>query len=143
LISMGIGRGLGTDGFSPSLFEEFRAAVLQQRMRGRGSTEALELAFQAAFTGNAALATNLFGPPLGRIKPGARADLIVLDYRPSRPLTAANLVDHMFSGLGRAPVRAVVINGKVVLKDGIFVGLDEARVRAQARQTAKKLWERM
>jgi cytosine/adenosine deaminase-related metal-dependent hydrolase len=143
LSSLGILHGFGTDGLSSDLFEEFRASVLQQRMKGRTSAEAMELASRAAFTGNADIATSLFGPPVGRIKPGARADLILLDYLPATPLTPANFVDHLFAGLGRAPIRTVIINGKVVLKDGIFTRLDEARIRAQARQTAKQLWERM
>lgn len=139
----GIPHGLGTDGFSFSLIEEFRASVLQQRLRGRSPSEAMESAFHAAFSGNADLASRLFGPPVGRIKPGARADLIVLDYAPSTPLTPANLVDHLFAGLERASVRTAVINGKIVLEDGEFTGLDEKRIRAQARQSAKQIWRRM
>ncbi len=134
---------LGTDGFSRSLFEEFRAVVLQQRMRGRSPSEALEVAFRTAFSGNADLATLLFGPPLGRIKPGARADLLVLDYVPSTPISVANLADHFLAGLGRAAVKTVIVNGRIVLHDGVFPNLDEAGIRAQARQAAKKLWERM
>lgn len=141
--SVGLVPAVGTDGFAPGLFEEFRAAVLQQRMRGRSASQALEVAFKSAFSGNAELATDLFGPPLGKVKPGARADLLVLDYRPSTPMTPANLADHMYGGLGRAPVKTVIINGKIVYKDGFFPNLDEPRIRARARQTAKGLWERM
>lgn len=141
--SLGLLPAMGTDGFAPGLFEEFRAAVLQQRMRGRSASQALEVAFKSAFSGNAELATGLFGTPLGKIKPGARADLVVLDYRPVTPLTPANLADHMYGGLGRAPVKAVIINGKTVYKEGFFPNLDEPRIRARARQTAKGLWERM
>jgi putative selenium metabolism protein SsnA len=143
LNKLGVATALGTDGFSYSLFEEFRASVLQQRLRGRSPSEAMELAYHSAFSGNAELATKLFGPPVGRIKPGARADLVVLDYTPSTPLSTANLVDHLFAGLSKARVRTVVANGKIILKDGEFAGLDEARVRAQARQTAKQVWRRM
>jgi cytosine/adenosine deaminase-related metal-dependent hydrolase len=139
----GIPHGLGTDGFAYSLLEEFRASVLQQRLRGQSPSEAMESAFHAAFTGNADLASRIFGPPVGRIKPGARADLIVVDYTPSTPLMPANLVDHLFAGLARAEIRTAVINGKIVLEDGEFTGIDEERVRAQARQSAKQVWRRM
>jgi putative selenium metabolism protein SsnA len=140
---LGIPHGLGTDGFSNNLFEEFRASVLQQRMRGKSPSEAMELSFHAAFSGTADLATKIFGPPVGRIKPGARADLIVLDYTPSTPLTSVNLVEHLFAGLGRASVRTALINGKIVLRDGEFTALDEARIRARARQVATELWGRV
>lgn len=143
LRSAGTTLALGTDGFSNSLFEEFRAAVLQQRAKGRTPSEALEIAFRSAFADNADLASRLFGPPLGRIRPGARADLVVVDYVPSTPLTAANLADHLFAGIARSPVSTVIINGKIVYRDGVFPNLDEARIRARARQTAKRVWERM
>ena len=139
----GIPLATGTNGFSPSVLEEFRAAVLQQRTMGRVLSKAMGLASRAVFAGNADLATSLYGPPVGRVKPGARADLVVLDYEPSTPLTKENFMAHLFSGLGRASPQAVLINGKVVLNDGEFTWLDERRIRARARAAAKKLWNRM
>ena len=139
----GIPTALGTDGFTASVLEEFRAAALLQRVLGRRSSEANREAFQTAFVGNAVLATKLFGPTVGKIKPGARADLLVLDHRPATPLAVENLAEHVSFGLSRAPVYAVVINGKLVFQQGVFPGLDEPRIRARAREAAKGLWERM
>jgi cytosine/adenosine deaminase-related metal-dependent hydrolase len=138
----GIPTALGTDGFTSSVLEEFRAAALLQRVMGRHASGARREAFQAAFVGNAALATKLFGPALGRLKPGARADLVVLDHQPATPLTVENLADHIFFGLSRAPAYAVVINGKLVFQQGTFPNVDEAGVRARAREAAENLWER-
>ncbi len=69
----GVPTVVGTDGVTASVFEEFRAAALIQRVRGRPSSGAKREAFQAVFSGNGLLATELFGPTLGKIKPGARA----------------------------------------------------------------------
>ncbi len=99
--------------------------------------------FQAAFSGNGLLATELFGPTLGKIKPGARADLVVLDHQPATPLTVENFADHFFFGMSRAPVYAVVINGRLVFKQGVFPHLDESRIRARSRRAADALWKRM
>ena len=143
LSRQGVSLALGTDGFSPSIFEEFRAAALHQRMRAGEPAVAMEEAHRAAFLGNADLATSIFGPPLGRIKPGARADLMVIDYRPPTPLTKDNLLGHLFFGISRAPLSMVLVNGKVVYRDGFFPGLDEGRIRAEAQRAAVKLWERM
>ncbi|MGH9322608.1 MAG: GDSL-type esterase/lipase family protein [Vicinamibacteria bacterium] len=84
--SSGVRLALGTDGVGQSIADEFRVAAYRQRTRGRELTDAVRLAFRAAFAGNSDLATRTFGPELGRIKPGARADLVVLDYRPSAPI---------------------------------------------------------
>ncbi len=143
LSSSGVPLAVGTDGVSPALLEEFRAAVLHQRLAGQAPSVALALAFRAAFAGNADLATLLLGAPIGRIKPGARADLLVLDYDPPTPLTLERLPEHLFSGLSRAPIQTVIIEGKIVYENGVFSGLDEARIRARARETAKKIWDRM
>lgn len=143
LSDAGVALGMGTDGFSPSLFEEFRAAALHQRIRAADPRVALEEAYRAAFLGNADLATSLFGSPLGRIKPGARADLVVLNYEPPTPISRENLLGHLYFGVSRAPVEMVVVNGRVIYRAGVFPGLDEGRVRAHAREAAAALWERI
>jgi putative selenium metabolism protein SsnA len=143
LSSSGVRLALGTDGVSPHLFEEYRTAVLHQRLAGQAPSIANRLASRAAFAGNAEMATSLFGPPLGRIKPGARADLLVVDYDPPTELTPTNLPDHMFRGISRAPIQTVIVDGKIVHRNGAFPGLDEARIRARAREAANKLWERI
>ena len=139
----GIPTMVGTDGVTASVLEEFRATALIQRVTGRASSGAKREAFQSTFSGNGLLATELFGPTLGKIKPGARADLVVLDHQPATPLTVENFADHFFFGMSRAPVYAVVINGCLVFKQGVFPKLDESRIRARARRAAEALWKRM
>ncbi len=138
----GVSTVLGTDGVTASVFEEFRAAALIQRVMGLPSSRAKREAFQATFSGNGLLAAELFGTTLGKIKPGARADLVVLDHQPATPLTVENFADHFFFGMSRAPVYAVVINGRLVFKQGVFLNLDESRIRGRARRAAEALWKR-
>jgi len=135
--------GMGTDGFSPGVFEELRAATLHQRIRASDPRLALDEAYRMTLHGNADLATSLFGSPVGRIKPGARADLVVLNYRPATPLDRDNVVGHVSFGVSRAAVDLVIVNGKILYRDGTFPGLDEERVRARAKERAAALWERM
>ncbi len=141
--SSGIRLALATDGCGPSLSEEVRVAAYRQRTRGRELKDAIRLACRAAFAGNADLATRVFGPELGRIKPGARADLVVLDYRPPTPLEEESLPEHLFWGALRAPVHSVIVNGKLLYQNGEFKDLDEERIRARSREAARKLRERL
>jgi len=134
---------LATDGCGPSVSEEVRSAAYRQRTRGRDLKDAIRLACRAAFAGNADLATRVFGAELGRIKPGARADLVVLDYRAPTPLEEENLPEHLFWGALRAPVHSVIVNGKILYQNRQFKDLDEERIRARAREAARKLRERL
>jgi cytosine/adenosine deaminase-related metal-dependent hydrolase len=132
---------MGTDGLNQSMVEEFRLATLRQRARGVDLKSAVRLAFWNGFRGNAELATAHFGPPLGCIRPGARADLVVLDYVPATPLDGANFADHLFSSPSMGRVHSVVVNGRVLYQNGEFTQLDEARLRARAREISNELWE--
>jgi cytosine/adenosine deaminase-related metal-dependent hydrolase len=141
--SSGLRLALATDGCGPGLCEEVRTAAYRQRTRGRDLTDAIRLACRAAFAGNADLATRVFGAELGRIKPGARADLVVLDYRAPTAISEESLGEHLFWGALRAPVHSVIVNGKVLYQTGEFKDLDEERIRARAREAARKLGERL
>ena len=141
--SSGLRLALATDGCGPSLCEELRTAAYRQRTRGRDLKDAIRLSCRAAFAGNADLATRVFGAELGRIKPGARADLVVLDYRAPTPLEEESLPEHLFWGASRAPVHSVIVNGRLLYQNGEFKDLDEERIRARAREAARKLRERL
>jgi cytosine/adenosine deaminase-related metal-dependent hydrolase len=141
--SSGLKLALATDGCGPSLSEELRVAAYRQRTRGRDLKDAIRLACRAAFAGNADLATRVFGPELGRIKPGARADLVVLDYWAPTALEEECLPEHLFWGASRAPVHSVIVNGKLLYQNGEFKDLDEERIRARAREAARTLRERL
>ncbi len=133
----------GTEGFGPSMLEEFRRSALRQRARGTDLKSAIRLAFWSSFQGNADMATAHFGPPLGCIRPGARADLVVLDYVPATPLDASNVADHLFFSSSMGRVHTVVVNGRILYQNGEFAHLDEARLRARASEISNELWERI
>lgn len=135
--------GMGTDGAGVSVLEEFRIASLHQIGRGGSPIDGIRLALRAAFTGNAALASSVFNRQVGVVKPGARADLVVLDYRPVTPMSQVNLAEHLLWGGSRSAVRTVIANGRMLYHNGVFLTLDEERVRARAREVAAKTWERI
>jgi cytosine/adenosine deaminase-related metal-dependent hydrolase len=80
---------------------------------------------------------------LGRIQPGAPADVVVLDYQPPTPLTAASLPDHWMFGLSGARVRDVVVAGDVVVRDRRLTKVDQNELAAKAAVEGSRLWERM
>ena len=141
--SAGLASALGTDGLPGGLAEAFRVGALRQRATGTDVPDAIRLAYRAAFLENAEFASSHFGRPLGRVKPGARADLAILDYWPSTPLEEANVAHHMFWGAAMAPVHTVIVNGNILYQNGVFLGLDEQRLKARAAEVARRVWERI
>ena len=144
LLRLGVKVGLGNDGFSNAMWDEWKAAYLSHKAAHRdprrmnGATVA-----EMAITNNAALA-NIFFPqaPLGVLAPGAFADLIFVDYHPTTPLNAGNLPWHILFGFENSMVTTTICAGKVLMKDRQLLFLDEAEITARSRELAKKMWER-
>jgi putative selenium metabolism protein SsnA len=132
---------LGTDGIDGDMFAESKAAYWWAREsdRGTGPQWALDrMAESARFAGKA------FGEPLlGRIEPGAPADLVVLEYDPPTPVTDDNLAGHWVFGLSARHVRDVVVNGELVVRDRRLTRVDQEEVVARSREFAVRLWRRM
>jgi putative selenium metabolism protein SsnA len=131
---------LGTDGLDADMLAEVRAAFL--KMRDAGRPDALGAAL-AMLAGGHRLAESLLGIPLGRLVPGAPADLVALDYRPPVPLTPENLAGHLLFGVDRSHVRSTMVAGRFVLRDRVLATVNEAEVFTHARAAAGALWERM
>ncbi|MDQ7827680.1 MAG: amidohydrolase family protein [Armatimonadota bacterium] len=132
---------LGTDGIGGDMFAEGRAAYWRAREDDIAVGVDWPLRRLAAA---AALAGRLFGEPLlGRLEPGAPADLVVLAYLPPTPLAAENVAGHWVFGLSAAQVRDVVVAGELVVADRQPTRVDRAAVVAEATAQAARLWQRL
>ena len=142
MLRQGVRVGLGTDGYTADMLESLKVANLLHKHVQRDASVAWAEPHEMLFGQNAAFASACFGETLGRIVPGAPADVIVLDYEPPTPLSAENLGAHILFGcMGRA-VRTTVVNGRVLMQDRQILVADSAKIAAQARQQAEKLWQR-
>ncbi|HEX2883878.1 MAG TPA: amidohydrolase family protein [Candidatus Limnocylindria bacterium] len=132
---------LGTDGIGGDLFEESRVAFLRRRDEDLATGADWPLARLAV---GSRLVGRIFGEPLlGRIEPGAPADLVVLDYAAPTLLDATTLAGHWIFGLGAAAVRDVIVAGEVVVRDRRLTRFDEREVVALAAVQSSRLWERL
>lgn len=144
MLKAGIKVCLGNDGFSNAMWEEWKTAYLLHKVWHRDPRRmGGETVVQMAVHHNAALAASFFpGAPLGVIAPGARADLILVDYQPITPLSAGNLPWHMLFGFRDSMVTATIVEGQVLMRDRHLLTLDEAEISARARQLAPEVWRR-
>ena len=134
--------GLGSDGYSPRMWEEFKTAFHLQKLLAGDPRVAYAEAYAAAFLNNRTIVRKLFGMDVGRIEEGAQADLILVDYFPPTPLDARNLFGHILFGIANAPVDSLLVNGRFVLRDRRCVTVDERQVAERAAAQARSLWSR-
>jgi putative selenium metabolism protein SsnA len=142
LFHHGIRVGLGSDGYSSRMWDEFRVATELQKVRARDARVGGTEAYTALFSGNRDIVKQIWGTEIGRIAPGARADLLLVDYLPPTPIDSSNLFGHLLFGVSNAPVNSLMVDGRWVLRDGRCVNLDEREIAEKAAARAKALWER-
>lgn len=142
MIGRGVRVGLGSDGYTTDMFESLKVANALQKHRtrqpGAGRTEVPAMLFDE----NAAMASETFGRPVGKLIPGAHADLIVVDYDPLTPLRASNIAGHILFGVSGRSVDTTIIGGRIVMQERKLLAIDEQEVMAKARASSEKLWKR-
>jgi putative selenium metabolism protein SsnA len=132
---------LGTDGIGGDMITESQLAYF----RAVEACAATEPGWPLRrLAGGAALAGRCFGEPLlGRIEPGAPADLTVLGYRAPTPLSGENLAGHWVFGASAGQVRDVIVAGDLVIADGRSTRVDEDEIAVTAAGEAGRLWQRL
>jgi putative selenium metabolism protein SsnA len=146
MLQIGIPVGLGTDGLSHNLFAEMAACFLAH-LQASGDPRKLpaDQVTRLLWDHNARIGRTLFpglGPAFGRLAVGAPADLILVDYDPPTPLTAENLPWHVLQGMDGSRVDTVLVDGRLLMRRGELLTLDEAEIMAKARERAERLWKR-
>ncbi len=134
----GVRLGLGNDGFSNAMWEEWKAAYLAPKLWHRDPRRMPgDRVADIAWQGNSALAGRFFpDAPLGRLASGAHADLIFVDYHPTTPLTPGNLPWHVLFGFHKSMVTTTIVAGRVLMQDRRLITLDEDALTAESRRRA-------
>ncbi len=144
LLRLGVPVCLGNDGFSNNMWAEWKTAYLLHKVWHRDPRRANGMDIvQMAIHNNAALA-GMFFPEAspGMLVPGAAADLILVDYHPTTPLSAGNLPWHILFGFEASMVTTTICAGRVLMRDRELLTLDEAAITARSREIVPAVWER-
>jgi cytosine/adenosine deaminase-related metal-dependent hydrolase len=143
LIKKGITLGLGTDGYTSDMFESMKVANILHKYHNCNPSVAWGEVPLMIFENNAKIVNRFFEKPVGIIKEGAYADVIVLEYDPLTPFNENNANSHILFGINGRCVKTTMINGKVLMKDGEILGVDTQKIMADSRKIASKLWNRI
>jgi putative selenium metabolism protein SsnA len=144
MLRMGIKVGLGNDGFSNAMWEEWKTAYLVHKLWHRDPRRMSGMdIIQMAIYNNAELANRILGgAPVGILKAGARADIIFVDYHPFTDLTPGNLPWHMLFGFRDSMVTSTIVAGKLLMHDRKLLVLDEADIAKRAKEQSRAVWQR-
>ncbi len=144
MLAAGCRVGLGADGAPCNnrldAFAEMRLAALIQKPRlGPDALPALRV-FELATLGGAA-ALGLEGE-IGSIAPGKRADLTVLDLSgPHAQPDHQDIYSRLVYSARAADVRHVIVDGKVVVRDGVLQTAKVEEIGREANKSALRLRE--
>jgi 5-methylthioadenosine/S-adenosylhomocysteine deaminase len=133
----GVVMGLGTDCAPHNLVEEMRKAAVLARIAGRdiSGVSTADL-FHAATAGGA---DALLRGDLGRLAPGNKADLVLVDLDcPQMQPARDPLRSFVYHAADRA-VRDVFIDGSQVVADGKVTTLDQAAAGAKLRAAQERM----
>jgi len=144
MLNVGVRVGLGNDGFSNAMWDEWRSAYLVHKLwnldpRRMGADTVIKMAVE----NNADLVKKLFSDlTIGVIKEGANADLIIVDYQPFTPLTSGNLPWQIIFGFRDSMIESTIVDGKVIMADRELKTMDEEKIIHEALNSSKKVWQK-
>ena len=133
----GVNIALGSDSFPPDLIRgmDYGNNVMKL-IDGQKSAGAAADYFRAATLGGARA---LGRDDLGRLAPGALADLIIVDLSHLRTGPIDDPIRTLLMNAGGAFVRTVVINGRTVVRDGQIPGVDFVALKAAGQAYFDKM----
>ena len=138
-VTGGVNIGLGTDTFPLDIIAEMRYASLISRLMDRNAAGARAAAvFNAATIGGAQA---LGRKDLGRLEAGALADIVIMNLRNTRYGITRDPITSLVEYASGADVETVIVNGEIVIKDGLSTQLEENELYRRADQTAQKTWD--
>ncbi|MEW9920296.1 amidohydrolase family protein [Marimonas sp. MJW-29] len=129
--------GMGTDTHPPDMIQNMQIGLMTARL-AEGKPDAVRAGdlYDAATLGGAAA---LGRSDLGRLAPGARADLVVIGLDdPAMGQIIDPIQTILLNGCGR-DVRTVVIDGRFVMEDGAIPRVDHEALRTRAQHQFDRL----
>ena len=131
---------LGTDGAASNnkldMFETMKfAALIHKHHRWNPSIVTAQETLDMA-TINAA---KFLGLNAGSIEEGKKADVITLDARAVNLMPSHNIISHIVYAASGFNVDNVIINGKVIMNDRKFIGIDVENVYKEVEKAKNEL----
>jgi len=133
----GVNVAMGTDTFPPDMIRAMDVGWgMNKHVDGEQSVVTAAEFFRAATLGGARA---LGRDDLGRLAPGAKADITVIDFSMLRAGPVDDPIRTMLYNLGGWAVKRVVVDGRDVVVDGEIPGVDAEQTRRRAQAWFDKM----
>ena len=142
MLSQGVNVSLGTDGTASNnnldMFEEINLAALIHKGTNLDSAliNARQAILMATINGAKALGAD---NEIGSIRPGNKADLIVLDIDKPHFWPTNNPFSAIAYSAGGQDVSAVIIDGEILMDKGQLLAIDEEKIKFNVNEIWKSL----
>jgi guanine deaminase len=134
---------LGSDGANTSdtqnLFEAARLAVGLSRVVDADESRWLSAADGLQMVTETSAQALGWGGQLGRIAPGYRADVVLLDLSRPEYVPLRDPLRQLVHGESGAAVDRVLVGGRLLVEGGRVLTVDEAALRQRAQAAAERL----
>ena len=144
LLERGANVALGTDrcasNNSLDMFEEMKTTALLHKVNSMDPTTlpAEKVLKMATLNGAKAL-----GVPVGVLRPGMLADIIIVDMHKPHLLPVHNPISHLVYATRGSDVKTTIVNGNILMEDGVVKSIDQEKVMEEADIAAEMLIRRV
>jgi cytosine/adenosine deaminase-related metal-dependent hydrolase len=132
----GVNIGIGTDAWPMDMIMEMRHAILAGKIvdRSRTSVTARDVYNAATLGGAKALCRS----DLGRLAPGAKADIIVVDLSGFHIALIDDPIKSMVYFGNQNDIDTVIVDGRMVVQDGEIPGIDLDKLAIEANKVNQR-----
>jgi 5-methylthioadenosine/S-adenosylhomocysteine deaminase len=145
MLAKGIPVGLGVDWLSMDMWENMRQGIAINRILDHGRLlDSGKVGMDASTvfglaTMGSARALRM-DQSIGSIKPGKKADVTIIDRNNAHMTPLRNPLQNLVYYANGGDVRTVIIDGRIVVEDGVVKTVDEQGAVEAAQQAAEQVW---
>ena len=140
-LKAGINVSIGCDTSPQDMLNEMRMASYVTKLADWScfSGTAREIFTSATLGG----AKGIGRKDLGRLEAGALADIVVVDMQTINNVPCRDPVKNLVNAATRSDVKHVIVNGDIVVEDGVLLTIDEVKLVEQVQKTTEGVWGRI
>ena len=139
-LDAGINLAIGTDSYPQDMLGELRAVALTGKIADRDVEVAVTRdIFNAATLGGARA---LGRDDLGRLAPGAKADILIVDFQRLRMGPFLDPLKALIQCCDGEVIDTVIVDGRTLVKEGRLLAWDEGDLLDGVRRSSRAAWDR-